>query len=185
MKNKKKLVQLIQPYSSLADAICARVGHRSIAQWFKKLAECYPQLHTGDLPKEIKSEYIIHLFDVGMDLTFSHPHAIYADTGDANRWVFRQVDFFFSPSHKSAGTAPAPFNLNAETETPESAILKLSDDTTELNDDLRQSYYLDDGRVVCITWRKELAGIKEISVVKLGTDSDFVLPAAIKNKCTE
>lgn len=181
MKNKKNIAVLIRPYSSLADAICARIGHRDIDQWFKKLAVCYPQFHSEFFPEKIESEFVTNIPHAGLTLTFFHPHAVYADTGDANRWVFRQVDFFFSPSHKSAWTAPAPFNLNTETETPESAILKLSDDTTALNDDLRQSYFLDDGRVVCITWRTELAGIKEISVVKLGTDSDFILPVAVKN----
>lgn len=171
--NKLK-ADLMKPFSSLADAICTRIGYRNINQWVNEL-EIYFHIDKHSLlPILIKKEHSYHIQHTGLTLTFSHPHAVYTAEGDPDRWILRKCEFLFNSSTQPVWTVQPPYGLDIAKETPDSISFKLSDDSTELNDKLTQSYYLNDEHVVVVTWLPAMKGIEKIIVVKLGTDSDFI-----------
>lgn len=167
--------RLMSPFPSLADAICARTGCRGISQWVSELEAYFSLDKNSLLSPSLKEKYSYHIQHAGLILTFSHPHAVYTTEGNVERWILRQCEFIFNSAQQPVWPDTPPYNLDIADETPDSIPFKLSDDITELNDSLTQSYYLNDGHVVAVKWLPAMKGIEKIMVVKLGTDSNFDL----------
>ncbi|EPH7125604.1 hypothetical protein ACS3KU_004220 [Escherichia coli] len=168
-------MRLTSPFPSLADAICSRTGYRGITQWVNELEVYFSLDKNSLLPALLKENHSYHIQHAGLILTFSHPHAVYTTEGNIERWILRQCEFIFNSAQQPAWLDTPPYNLNIADETPESIPFKLSDDITELNNSLTQSYYLNDGHTVAVKWLPAMKGIEKIIVVKLGTDSNFHL----------
>lgn len=72
-----------------------------------------------------------------------------------------------------------PFELDTEQETPTSAFTKLGTDTNDLSQtplakgDRRQSWFLDDARVIELRWRENLIGLEQVAISRLGMPQDF------------
>ncbi len=103
----------------------------------------------------------------GIQLVLRHPEI---ELADADRWVISDVLF------DSTWADPMPFGLDANVETPFTAEAKLGSDTTPVSatagirGDRRQSFTLDDARVVEILWRSTYVGFERVWIARLGTE---------------
>ncbi|GKX63164.1 hypothetical protein SOASR032_17330 [Pragia fontium] len=166
---------LMEPFPTLAEAICIRVGCHNIYNWLLRLEQLYELSPHTICPELLKKQHRVVLAQEGLTLTLSHPHVIYVPRGDKERWCLESAEFEFVQTN--SWKTEAPFSLDIQSESLTSIQTKLSDDFTDITDDLRQSYYLDDGRVVEVTWNDKLGkGIQRILVVRLGVDIEFELP---------
>ncbi|TQS89104.1 hypothetical protein ELQ32_07930 [Limnobaculum zhutongyuii] len=165
---------LTASHPTLADAICAKVGKRDIALWATALERHFTLSPFSLLPEKLEKEHHVEISVAGLILVFSHPHAVYSDTGDVARWFLKSVEFSFMSSDHTCWKASAPFGLTPKEETHQSIESKLGDDATDIRkEDLRQSFYLDDGLVACVMWHPSGKGIQSLTVVRLGSEMDY------------
>ena len=155
-------------YASQADAICAHVGCQAMGDRLENLARAFNLPAQALMPVPCKSPHTVLLSERGVRITLHHPDAGAVEVGNPNRWVI--TDMLFG----AAWQGPLPFGLDALIETPTTAIQKLGDDMTRLSQsaidrgDLRQSFTLNDARVVELLWKPTLIGIDRVWVVRLG-----------------
>lgn len=161
------------------DAICAHVGCYNISAWLGDLAAWLQVAREQLMPAPPQREHQFADAARGLYLTLRHPHAGHAAVGDPARWILTQARFVATPTPSGAG-GNLPFGLSAASETPATAQQKLGKhETTPLSardiggGDLRQSYFLADGRVLEITWKRGLTGIDAIVIVRLGREVDI------------
>lgn len=155
------------------DAMTARVGCRGLGSWFRQLAAVMGLEPAALMPIPARHGHVLDLSDSGLRLTMDHPHASDVEEGDPDRWVMTDVVFLQNWS------GPWPFGLNPLTATPAMAQASLGPDTTGLTPkelaqgDLRQTFFLPDGRAIGITWRTGLVGIESIHLARLGLPMDY------------
>jgi hypothetical protein len=155
-------------YKSQADAISDHVGCLNMGDRLENLARALNLQPQALMPVPCKSPHTVLLNERGMRITLTHPDAGMVEVGNPNRWVITDVLF------GAAWHGPLPFGLDALKETPTTAVQKLGDDMTRLSQsaidrgDLRQSFTLNDARVVELLWKPTLIGIDRVWVVRLG-----------------
>lgn len=173
MSNILPAPDLIGKYGTLADSICARVGKRNIADWCFTLERHLNLPSKTLLCQNIKKEHVVDVKNLGIILTFSHPHAIYDKKGDISRWFIHSVEFILLGEHSIWDDTP-PFSLDAVNETQDTIIRKLGDNFTVIREvDFMQSFFMDDGKVVGIQWNHNKKGIRKIIVTHLGSETDY------------
>lgn len=148
--------------------IADRINCHGIASWLRQLAAALDKSFHDLVPIAPAARHEIDISEWGITLTLSHPHAGHVEIGDPNRWVLESARFH--------PLAALPFDLDARNETPDSAKAKLSDDTVAGNStagDLRISYFLDDARVVELTFVPGMKGLANVLVVRLGTGMEY------------
>lgn len=75
-------------YDVLADDICVRIGKRNISDGCLSLESYFNLSPRKLLPHNITKERIARIDGFGVNLTFSHPHAIY----DEMRNILSHID---------------------------------------------------------------------------------------------
>ena len=135
-----------------ADAIAARVNCYGIGEWMKAL---FHQLDEN-VPESLANERVtVEMPRHGLSLVLYRRDAI----GGPNGIVLDRAQFDGRP-------CSLPFALDATTTTPAIARTKLSTDTVRSGQ--RTSYFLDDGRVVELTFQPNDRGITRVLVARLG-----------------
>ena len=163
----------------LADALCTRINCYSLGAWLAELAHHLDVPLSALLPVPPLPRHEFTVPRRGLHLVFAHPHAGHVDVGDPERWELTEAKFFFLPGEPGVWRDAAPFALDPGTETPASAKQKLSDETSGLSSraiaqgDRRMSYFLDDARVVELTFRAGMVGLERIHIVRLGSAQDY------------
>lgn len=134
----------------------------------ENLAHAFNLTAQALMPVPCKSPHTVLLSERGIRLTLHHPDAGAVEVGNPNRWVITDIQF------GTAWRGSLPFGLDMVKETPASAVQKLGDDTTGLTQsaidrgDLRQSFTLNDARVVELLWKPALVGIDRAWILRLG-----------------
>ena len=157
------------PQHDWPQEIADRINRYGIADWLRLLAASLGKNFHDLIPIAPVARHEIELPEWGLTLILSHPHAGHIDAGAPDRWVLESARF-------NPLAAALPFELDARNETPDSAKAKLSDDTVAGNiiaGDARISYFLDDARVVELTFASGLKGLTSVQVVRLGGAMEF------------
>lgn len=158
---------------NLAQEIADHVGCRGMAGWLAELAETLGVEAAELMPIPIQEELKLEFPARGLRLEMSHPHAGDVAEGDLERWVLTQAEF--TPQW----TGRWPFGLDPMTATPEQAKGLLGSDTSGLRPrdvdagDLRQTFFLKDGRAVGISWKTDLVGFDGMQVTRLGVPEAY------------
>lgn len=150
--------------------IADRINCRGIAGWLRLFAAALGKNFHDLVPIAPAARHEIDIPEWGLTLVLSHPHAGHVDAGDPDRWVLESARF-----HPPA--AALPFGLDALNETPDSAKAKLSDDIVvgdSTAGDRRVSCFLDDARVVELSFAPGLKGLTGVQVVRLGAGMEYV-----------
>jgi hypothetical protein len=159
-------------YTNLADAICDHIGCAAMGDSLPSLARALGITLEALTPTPPKNPHIVRLPDRGISLVLRHLDAGEVEVGDPGRWLITDVLF------DAVWPSPLPFGLDAQGETQATAQKKLGFDTTGLSQaavnrgDRRQSFTLDDARVVELFWKPSLVGIDRVWVVRLGAHLD-------------
>jgi hypothetical protein len=159
-------------YTTLADAICDHIGCAGMGDSLPSLARALGITPEALTPTPPQSPHVVQLPEQGISLVLRHLDAGDVDEGAPDRWLITDVLF------DDAWPSPLPFGLDARGETPATAEKKLGRDTTGLSQsavnrgDRRQSFTLDDARVVELFWKPSLVGIDRVWVVRLGVHLD-------------
>lgn len=170
---------VIKPYSCLSEAIYARVGRRGVADWLYLLADylCIPR--EVMIPEKIVADHNVIIPGSFLSLTLRHPHAEYDERGDKQRWYLLNAIFTYPLNDESGWILPTVLDMDVKNITPERIENENEFDMTPLTDDeiargyRRQSIFMDDARVVEITWRDGMTGIERIWVTFLGRELDY------------
>ena len=150
-----------------SNTIATRVNCYGVADWLRLLAGWLEVNPHRLIPVNPASKLTVEVPDRGLQLLLRHPHAGLALVADPDRWVLEQA--IFRPPD-----ATLPFGLDAKTETPDSAQAKLSDEVIgPALGDSRASYFLDDGRVVELTFGENLIGVTRVWIVRLGQEVSY------------
>jgi hypothetical protein len=172
----------MSPSDINANAFCARVGRRGIADslnGFCKTSKLPQNLFTPAAPS---AKHLVTLPEFGFEAMMSHPHAGRTQNAEQTRWCMTEIIFYVNHSQKGNFSGLFPFDLDVSNETPDTVKKKLGDDCTHFsyeqlaNKQYNQSYFLEDASVVEITWlvqNKQLQGIAQLWVVRLGNDAEF------------
>ncbi|KUZ85502.1 hypothetical protein WI40_33125 [Burkholderia ubonensis] len=164
----------------IANEIFARIGCFDIAAWLSELAETLAIDRFELMPVPAVESKVVTVSQQGLTLTLHHPHAGYVEEGDPARWVLTNAEFNVAGGNDGNWAGALPCGLDKHASTPESASAILGDATSGLTPadiaagDLRQTYFLNDGRVVEITWSRTLVGIERLHMAKLGVHMPFV-----------
>lgn len=162
-----------------AQEIAERINCHGIGAWLAELAHGLDVPLPALLPEPPLTQHASSVPSRGLHLVLTHPHAGHVDVGDPERWELTEATFFFLPGEAGVWRDALPFNLDAQTETPASAQAKLGDDTSGLSPralvqgDRRMSYFLDDARVVELTFRADMVGLERLHIVRLGSAQDY------------
>lgn len=166
-------------YASQADAICDHIGCTGMGERLSALAQALGVTPETLMPTPPRDPHAVLLPERGIRLVLRHINMDEADVADPDRWIISDVLF------DSAWPGPLPFGLDARRETPTTAEQKLGADTAGLSQtavnrgDRRQSFTLDDARVVELLWKPALVGIDRVWVVRMGMHLDA--PPTISN----
>lgn len=159
-------------YATLADAICDHIGCLGMAQRLPKLARALNVATDVVMPAPPRSPHVVDLPAQGLRLVLRHEGQDAQTSDDPDLWVITDAQF------RAPWGCGVPFELNVQTETPDWAAHKLGGETQPCTakalaqGDRRQSYFLDDARVVEIVWKPRLIGIERIGVARLGRALD-------------
>lgn len=162
---------------SLSQQIADRINCYGISDWLRVLAGEMNMLPHDLIPIQATTRHEVECN--GLCLRFHHTHAGHVTVADPQRWEMVEAKFSLLQGERSAWQGVLPFNLDAEAETPESAKQKLSDETSPISSSAiphsgwRMSYFLDDARVVELTFRVGMVGLDRIYIVRLGSAQDY------------
>ena len=149
-----------------SNQIAERINCYGLADWLRQLAAWLNTTPHGLIPVAPVDRLEIDLPERGLHLIFNHPHAGNTAIADFDRWVLEQAIFY--PS------AALPFGLDAQVETSASAQAKLGDDSAGGSPrniaagDRRISCFLDDARVVELSFGPQMTGLTRVWLVRLG-----------------
>lgn len=158
-----------------AQQIADRINRYGIGRWLAALAENLDVSFSALAPECPSAKYTFTAPRKGLQIVLTHPHADHVDIGDPERWQLTAAKFYLLKGEFGVWNNTLPFDLNSESETPNSAKNKLSNDTsgfafqTIARGDRRISYFLDDARVVELTFRFGMVGLECVHVVRLGS----------------
>ena len=116
-----------------AQQIADHINCHGISTWLAELALGLDMPLPALLPEPPLSRHKFAVPGRGLHLVLAHPHAGHVEVGDPERWELTEAKFFFLPGEPGVWCAALPFDLDAQTETPESAKQKLSDETSGLS----------------------------------------------------
>lgn len=156
-------------YASQADAICDHIGCAGMGERLSALARALEVTTETLMPTPPLALHPVPLPDRGICLVLRYPAESAFEVADPDRWTISDVIF---DAARWAG--PLPFGLDAQRETPTTAQQKLGVDKTGLSQtavrggDRRQSFTLEDARIVELLWKPSLVGIDRIWVVRMG-----------------
>ena len=159
-------------FPSQADAIGAHVGCLGMGSRMPMLARALGIDTEVLTPRTLRSPNTVDLPEHGLRLVLRYDGQEDGVVPDADQWYISDALF----------SAPwglgVPFGLNVQSETPEWIIQKLGDETQPCTlqslerGDRRQSFFLEGGGVVEITWKPRQIGISRIWVVRMGRPLD-------------
>lgn len=158
---------------TLATDLAARVGCYDIGTWLVELADALFLKPEVVVPQSTSTPNLIDLPESGISLTLSYSENLPSDVIGFNRLLIADVVF------TQNWLLPWPFGIQANTATPESVALLLGVNTSGLQvrdleiGDLRQTYFLADGRAVGITWQAGLLGFSKMHLCRLGMPLDY------------
>jgi hypothetical protein len=161
--------------STLATDVASRVGCYGVGTWLVELAAGLNLKAEALMPQNVSAPNLIDLPESGLCLTLSHRENLTNEFTGLDRWLISDIAITQNWS------LPWPFNLPVDTATVESVSTLLGSNTSGLQGrniekgDLRQTYFLTDGRAVGITWRVGLVGFSAMHICRLGIPLDFAV----------
>ncbi|WP_157654470.1 hypothetical protein [Burkholderia ubonensis] len=164
----------------IANQICARIGCFDVAEWLNELAQTLAIDRLELMPVPVVDSRVVVARQQGLKLTVHHPHAGFVEEGDPARWVLTDAEFELEAGDEGTWTGALPLGLDKRASTPESVKARLGDATYGLMPadvaagDFRQTYFMDDGLAVGITWNPALVDIERLHLTRLGAHMPFV-----------
>lgn len=161
---------------SFADELCRRVNRRGVGRWLEEFGRRTSREPQQVLPVPPVGRHVMSLPQHGLYLVLRHPHAGDVEHGDPDRWLITDVLFDVAGVHGAPWRQALPFRLDARLDTPALAEERLDANSLGLGEgalrmgDYRQSFVLEGGLVLEITWLEQLHGISQVTVVRLGTE---------------
>ena len=161
----------------LSQQIADRINCYGISDWLRLLAGELNMLPHDLIPIQATVRHEVECN--GLCLRFHHPHAGHVTVADPQRWEMAEAKFNLLPGERGTWREALPYDLDPEAETPESAQQKLSDETSPISSsaiprgDRRIAYFMDDARVVELTFRAGMVGLERVYIVRLGSAQDY------------
>lgn len=163
----------------IADQLFARIGCFDIAQWLGELARTLELELIELMPVPAVESKVVTVADRGLTLTLHHPHAGYVEQGDPARWVLTDAEFALAAGSQPGWPAALPLGIDKRNSTRESMKALLGEATTLITPsdiaagDLRETYVMNDGRAIEVTWSRALTGIDRLHLARLGRPVPF------------
>ena len=143
-----------------SDEIALRVWCVRSADWLRRLGAWLGRDPATFLPSAPARFIEVPAPGKGLSLQLHYPFWDRTAEADPERWLISQADF-------EAGRAPLPFGLDPAGETLASARAKLSDDMEVFPQARGASYFLDDHRVVMLTFGDGDVGLSRVRMTRL------------------
>jgi hypothetical protein len=170
--------------SDWGPALAERVNRHGIAEWLHAFALWLGKT-VGELtPAHPQARHQVVAARYGLILQMRHPHAGHVSECDPQRWVIYDAKFNLirraapNPNAQPFGiwSAPLPYALDAEHETPASAQVKLTDNLVGggwqaiAGGDRRIAYFLPQAIAVELTFRTGMTGLEMLAITGLGRE---------------
>ena len=173
--------------SLLAEALARRTGYYAVDDFIRELVRLGGKDEHTALPDKPASIKRIRLPQLGVEVDLRHPHAGLIEYADPARWIIDTVALYPHDSDGGHFAGPLPAGLDPEQETLSSIEAKLGAKGQVLNKKrlregfCRESYFLPDGLVISVHWKKQpdgsLRGIDKVLFGRLGKSRAFPDPA--------
>jgi len=149
------------------DEIAERIGHKGQGVWLHELGE-WMELKEGLPPQKPERFHIASSSFREVSIKLHDPGWETHETVEDDEWVLYEATLIAYDD-----LAHLPFGLFVTSETPQSAMAKLSTDASPNGrlapnaDACSVTYFLKDHRAVVVTFRRGLVGIRSILVTRL------------------
>jgi hypothetical protein len=153
---------------NIGDMLADKVGRLGVHEWLVQMAEFLGAEISELLPNQLKATHIVEWPHFGLNLTL-HYHANAAElTLSEARWIISDAILNRDWAWRW------PFDIDMDNCTPEQLASKLSQDISGSDQrpvnasNMRQTYFLSDGRAVGITWNSDRRGFQAMHICRLG-----------------